>query len=173
MDETLFTSHPIHWLPEDDKDNDKLVPANTLNWLLELGSMTQRFEQHSRQVTVIPYLERYVSPEMLSAEEAKCLPASQRYWLREVIMYGDNIPWLLGRTLIPEETLTDDDQQLVDIGRVPLGRYLFSRDNLTRDYIHIGSSASRWVRRSLLRLSDKPLLLTEIFLPESPAYIIK
>ena len=169
MDETLFTSHPIHWLPE----NDKIVPANTLDWLLELGSMTKRFEQHSQQVTVIPYLERYVSPDMLSEDEAKCLPKSQRYWLREVVMYGDNIPWLLGRTLIPEETLIDDNQQLVDIGRVPLGRYLFSHDNLTRDYIQIGSSASRWVRRSLLRLSDKPLLLTEIFLPESPAYITK
>ena len=166
MDETLFTSYNINWLSEDNET----VPANILDWLFELGSMTKRFERHSHKVTVVPYLERYVSPEMLSAEEAQCLPKSHRYWVREVVMYGDNIPWLLGRTIIPDETLTDDDQQLVDIGRVPLGRYLFSRDNLTRDYIHIGSCEGRWVRRSRLRLSDKPLLLTEIFLPESPAY---
>lgn len=166
MDETLFTSQPIEWIAQDDEK----VPANTLDWLLELGSMTKRFEQHSQQVTVIPYLECYVSQAMLSTEEAQNLPTSHRYWVREVVMYGDGIPWLLGRTVIPEETLTDDDQQLVDIGRMPLGRYLFSRDNLTRDYIHIGCSAERWVRRSRLRLSDKPLLLTEIFLPESPAY---
>ncbi|WOB82465.1 chorismate lyase [Providencia sp. PROV114] len=166
MDETLFTSQPIHWLAE----NDKIVPANVLDWLLELGSMTKRFEQHSQQVTVIPYLERYVSQDKLSADEVQSLPESQRYWVREVVMYGDGIPWLLGRTVIPEETLTDNDQQLVDIGRMPLGRYLFSRDSLTRDYIHIGSCANRWVRCSRLRLSDKPLLLTEIFLPESPAY---
>ncbi|EJD6540233.1 chorismate lyase [Providencia rettgeri] len=166
MDETLFTSHPIHWLAEDDK----IVPANTLDWLLELGSMTKRFEQHSQQVTVIPYLERYVSQGMLSTEEAQSLPESPRYWVREVVMYGDGIPWLLGRTVIPEETLTDEDQQLVDIGRMPLGRYLFSHDGLTRDYIRIGSSAGRWVRSSRLKLSAKPLLLTEIFLPESPAY---
>ncbi|EMT6576200.1 MULTISPECIES: chorismate lyase [Providencia] len=166
MDETLFTSQPIHWLAE----NDKIVPANVLDWLLELGSMTKRFEQHSQQVTVIPYLERYITQDKLSADEVQSLPESQRYWVREVVMYGDGIPWLLGRTIIPEETLTDDDQQLVDIGRMPLGRYLFSRDSLTRDYIHIGSCANRWVRSSRLRLSDKPLLLTEIFLPESPAY---
>ena len=169
MDETLFTSQPIHWLAENDK-NDKIVPANILDWLLELGSMTKRFEQHSQQVTVIPYLECYVSQDKLSADEVQSLPKSQRYWVREVVMYGDGIPWLLGRTVIPEETLTDDDQQLVDIGRMPLGRDLFSRDSLTRDYIHIGSCANRWVRCSRLRLSDKPLLLTEIFLPESPAY---
>ncbi|MBW3118485.1 chorismate lyase [Providencia rettgeri] len=169
MDETLFTSQPIHWLAENDK-NDKIVPANILDWLLELGSMTKRFEQHSQQVTVIPYLERYVSQDKLSADEVQSLPESPRYWVREVVMYGDGIPWLLGRTIIPEETLTDDDQQLVDIGRMPLGHYLFSRESLTRDYIHIGSCANRWVRSSRLRLSNKPLLLTEIFLPESPAY---
>ncbi|MEX0425294.1 chorismate lyase [Providencia rettgeri] len=169
MDETLFTSQPIHWLAENDK-NDKIVPANILDWLLELGSMTKRFEQHSQQLTVIPYLERYVSQDKLSADEVQSLPESPRYWVREVVMYGDGIPWLLGRTIIPEETLTDDDQQLVGIGRMPLGRYLFSRESLTRDYIHIGSCANRWVRSSRLRLSNKPLLLTEIFLPESPAY---
>ncbi|HGN0869810.1 chorismate lyase [Providencia alcalifaciens] len=166
MPETIFTSHPINWLEEGDDS----VPESVLGWLQEQGSMTKRFEQHSQKVTVIPYLERYISLDMLTADEQKCLPISERYWLREVIMYGDNIPWLIGRTLIPEETLTDNDKKLVDIGRVPLGRYLFSHENLTRDYIEMGSSADRWVRRSLLRLSQKPLLLTEIFLPESPAY---
>lgn len=166
MDETLFTSHPITWLPE----VDDLVPENILGWLHELGSMTKRLEQHCQHVTVVPYVQRYVSKETLSDDEMQCLPASEYYWLREVIMYGDNIPWLLGRTLIPQETLTGEDQKLIDIGTVPLGRYLFSHDNLTRDYIHIGHQNSRWVRRSRLRLSNKPLLLTELFLPESPAY---
>ncbi len=77
--------------------------------------MTKRFEQHSQQVTVIPYLERYVSQDKLSADEVQSLPESPR-WVREVVMYGDGIPWLLGRTIIPEETLTDDDQQLRILG---------------------------------------------------------
>ncbi|EKT53173.1 chorismate lyase [Providencia burhodogranariea] len=166
MDETLFTSHPITWLPE----ADDLVPDNILDWLHELGSMTKRLEQHCQCVTVIPCAQRYVTKEALSDDETQCLPVSEYYWLREVIMYGDNIPWLLGRTLIPQETLTGEDQKLIDIGAVPLGRYLFSHDNLTRDYIHIGQQNSRWLRRSRLRLSNKPLLLTELFLPESPAY---
>ncbi|AFH93542.1 TPA: chorismate lyase [Providencia stuartii] len=166
MDETLFISHPITWLSEDDD----LVPENVLDWLHELGSMTKRLEQHCQRVTVVPYTQRYVTQEALSEEEAACLPVSEYYWLREVIMYGDNIPWLLGRTLIPQETLTGEDRKLIDIGAVPLGRYLFSHDNLSRDYIHIGQQNLRWIRRSLLRLSEKPLLLTELFLPESPAY---
>lgn len=166
MHETIFTSHPISWFVEGEES----VPENVLGWLQEQRSMTKRFEQHCQKVTVIPYLELYISLDMLTTDEQKCLPISERYWLREVIMYGDNIPWLIGRTLIPEETLTDNDKKLVELGRVPLGRYLFSHEHLTRDYIEMGTSADRWVRRSLLRLSQKPLLLTEIFLPESPAY---
>ncbi|MEX6156532.1 chorismate lyase [Providencia manganoxydans] len=168
MDETLFAPRPITWLSE----TDNLVPDNILSWLYEQGSMTKRLEQHCQRVTVIPYTQRYVTLDALSEEEVLSLPVSEYYWLREVIMYGDNIPWLLGRTLIPQETLTGEDQQLVDIGAIPLGRYLFSHDNLSRDYIQIGLQNSRWIRRSLLRLSEKPLLLTELFLPESPAYKI-
>ncbi len=74
--------------------------------------MTKRFEQHSQQVTVIPYLERYVSQDKLSADEVQSLPESPRYWGQRSCRMEMGIPWLLGRTIIPEETLTDDDQQL-------------------------------------------------------------
>ncbi|HAK8374880.1 TPA: chorismate lyase, partial [Salmonella enterica] len=52
----------------------------------------------------------------------------------------------------------------------PLGRYLFTSSTLTRDFIEIGRDATLWGRRSRLRLSGKPLLLTELFLPASPLY---
>lgn len=91
------------------------------------------------------------------------MPVSQRYWLREIVLFGDNVPWLLGRTVIPEETLSGPDRALVDLGTLPLGRYLFSGDALTRDYIHVGRQDNLWARRSLLRLSGNPLLLTEVF----------
>ncbi|EHP6135192.1 chorismate lyase, partial [Escherichia coli] len=38
------------------------------------------------------------------------------------------------------------------------------------DFIEIGRDAGLWGRRSRLRLSSKPLLLTELFLPASPLY---
>ncbi|MEI9747551.1 chorismate lyase [Moellerella wisconsensis] len=166
IDETVLTSRPIAWQVAEEIS----VPEKIHDWLMELGSMTRRFEQYCQQVTVEPYQEKFITAAELNPGEADCLSISQRYWLREVILYGDNIPWLLGRTLVPEETLVGDEQRLVDLGTVPLGKYLFSGNNLTRDYIHIGKQCDRWARRSLLRLSNKPLLLTELFLPESPAY---
>ncbi|MBC8954739.1 chorismate lyase [Xenorhabdus sp. PB62.4] len=164
-DDTILTSTPIHWFSADGAD----LPDDILDWLMEVGSMTHRFEQHCQQVSVAPSRECFITAEELG-DESKHLPVSEKYWLREVVLYGDNIPWLLGRTVIPAETLTGPDRKLVDVGTVPLGRYLFSGNNLTRDYIQIGWQESRWVRSSLLRLSGKPLLLTEVFLPESPVY---
>ncbi|EIC82815.1 chorismate lyase [Serratia sp. M24T3] len=155
----------IHWF-EYSSD----VPPEVVGWLLEMGSMTRRFEQHCAKVSVTPQREGFISREELSDEEAAQLPPSERYWLREVVLFGDEVPWLLGRTVIPVETLTGPDHALVDLGTLPLGRYLFSGNQLSRDYIHLGQQAKHWARRSRLRLSDKPLLLTEIFLTASPVY---
>ncbi|MCI9743450.1 chorismate lyase [Proteus mirabilis] len=163
---SIITHAPIHWLSDEEREE---VAENTLSWLLELGSMTRRFEQHCHQVTVMPYQEgfiEYIEP----ADEQKCLPYSRRYWLREIVLCGDNVPWLLGRTLVPEETLTGEDRQLVNLRTVPLGRYLFQEATLSRDFIHIGQQNGHWLRRSRFQLSDKPLLLTEVFLPASPVY---
>ncbi|VEA70453.1 Chorismate--pyruvate lyase [Serratia rubidaea] len=63
---------------------------------------------------VEPQREGFVSREELG-EEADHLPESQRYWLREIVLLGDDQPWLLGRTVIPLETLTGPDQALVDL----------------------------------------------------------
>ncbi|SFU74988.1 chorismate lyase [Xenorhabdus koppenhoeferi] len=166
-DNTILTSTPIHWFLTDEFD----FPESISDWLMEVGSMTRRFEQYCQQVSVAPFRECFITAEELG-DESDHLPVSEKYWLREIVLYGDNIPWLLGRTVIPEETLTGPDRKLVDVGTIPLGRYLFSGNNLTRDYIQIGQQNHCWVRRSLLRLSGKPLLLTEVFLPESPVYKI-
>ena len=136
--------------------------------------MTRRFEKQGVTVTVQPKRECFVTREELGESEAEQLPVSARYWIREIVLFGDDEAWLLGRTVIPEETLTGPDLALVDLGTVPLGRYLFGGNNMTRDYIHLGQlpleEGDLWARRSRLCLSDKPLLLTEIFLPDSPVH---
>ncbi|MFC0228053.1 chorismate lyase [Serratia aquatilis] len=158
---------PIEWLSEHSS-----IPASVSDWLMELGSMTRRFEGHCGRVHVEPQRECFVTRDSLT-EEATHLPHSERYWLREIVLLGDGEPWLLGRTVIPLETLTGPDQALVDLGTVPLGRYLFSSDSLTRDYINVGRQNALWARRSRLCLAGKPLLLTELFLPASPLYAVE
>ena len=140
-----------------------------LEWLLLEDSMTQRFEQYCSQVRISVIREGFIQ-QAECPFEASLLPPSDRYWLREVILFGDDNPWLMGRTVVPESTLEGPERALRQLGTTPLGRYLFSSSSLSRDYIQIGRNGALWGRRSRLRLSDKPLLLTEIFLPNSPLY---
>lgn len=165
----MTDSHPsldvTHWHPIHEVD----LTAQQHSWLGECQSMTARFERYCDKVTIVPRREGFITVQSLG-EEAMQLPNCERFWLREVLLCGDNVPWLFGRTLIPETSLTGEEVSLLTLGTVPLGRYLFNAAELTRDFIQVGSQGDLWARRSRLRLSGKPLLLTELFLSESPLY---
>jgi chorismate--pyruvate lyase len=164
-DHALSQLRAIEWLPS----SSSLLSAPLLDWLLEEDSMTKRFERHCRKVTVAPQFEGFVTADDIP-QELSFLPLESRYWLREIILFGDGVPWLAGRTVVPESTLNGPETMLSQLGTRPLGRYLFSSSTLSRDFIDPGRAAALWGRRSRLRLSGKPLLLTELFLPESPLY---
>lgn len=144
------------------------LDAEQLDWLLLEDSMTKRFEQYG-VVSVTLIDEGFVTRDAI-AEELPLLSDEQRYWLREILLCVDGEPWLAGRTVVPESTLSGPELALQQLGKTPLGRYLFTSSMLTRDFIEIGCHADLWGRRSRLRLSGKPLLLTELFLPASPLY---
>ena len=75
-----------------------------LDWLLLEDSMTQRFEQQGKQVSVTLIREGFVGQNEV-AEELTLLPTESRYWLREILLCADGEPWLAGRTVVPESTL--------------------------------------------------------------------
>ncbi len=156
----------IAYFPEHPSDLD----AALSDWLLLEDSMTKRFEQHCHTVSVEILFEGFVGLEAATPEEAELLPADGRFWLREILLCGDGVPWLAGRTLVPESTLNGPELKLRNMGTTPLGRYLFTSSTLTRDFIQTGKNGECWGRRSRLRLSGKPLLLTELFLPPAPVY---
>lgn len=145
------------------------LDSQLLDWLLLEDSMTKRFEQQGKQVSVTLIQEGFVAPEAVTEERA-LLPEESRYWLREILLCADGEPWLAGRTVVPESTLSGPELALQNLGKTPLGRYLFTSSQLTRDFIEIGRHDDLWGRRSRLRLGGKPLLLTELFLPASPLY---
>ncbi|WGA66539.1 chorismate lyase [Escherichia fergusonii] len=145
-----------------------LDPAQ-LDWLLLEDSMTKRFEQQGKKVSVTVIREGFVGQQDVALELSQ-LPPEPRYWLREILLCADGEPWLAGRTVVPESTLSGPELALQKLGKTPLGRYLFTSSTLSRDFIEIGRDAELWGRRSRLRLSGKPLMLTELFLPASPLY---
>lgn len=145
------------------------LDARLLDWLLLEDSMTQRFEQQKKRVTVTLLREEWVTGADIESERP-LLADEPRYWLREILLCADGEPWLAGRTVVPESTLNGPELALRQLGTTPLGRYLFTSSSLTRDFIEVGQCGELWGRRSRLRLGGKPLLLTELFLPASPLY---
>lgn len=164
-DNALTQLRALEWLPV----SSPLLNEPIRDWLMEEDSMTRRFERHCQLVTVTIEREGFITADE-AGEDAALLPDASRYWLREILLCGDGVPWLAGRTLVPESTLNGPEAMLQTLGERPLGRYLFSSSTLTRDFIEPGQAGALWGRRSRLRLSGKPLLLTELFLPPSPLY---
>ncbi|EKA26089.1 chorismate pyruvate lyase, partial [Yersinia enterocolitica subsp. enterocolitica WA-314] len=60
---------PIQWCAIEPPN----LPAAIADWLMELGSMTRRFELHCQQVHVEPQRECFISRDELG-EEAEHLP---------------------------------------------------------------------------------------------------
>lgn len=164
-DDALKLLRALKWLPN--VPSSLVAPAR--DWLLEKKSLTKRFENYCNNVTIKLLNEVFVNTTEVG-EELLFLPREQHYWLREVVLFGDDKPWLAGRTLVPESILNGSEKKLLSLGSRPLGHYLFSSPALTRDFIECGTVESLWGRRSRLRLADKPLIITELFLHDAPIY---
>lgn len=163
------------------------LPDGKLEWLLDNSSLTQRIKNFCCHSGTGDFSVRVLSQgkTMPSADEAKRLKLkSRRYALvREVLLFCGRLPLVYARTVIPLKTLTGRQKQLAYLGDKPLGAFLFAQSCLQRDVMELAvltqghqifESASRalpyppqqiWGRRSVFRLKNKPLLVTEVFLP--------
>lgn len=126
--------------------------------------------------------QRYARVQV-NEERALHMPHRQYALLREVFLYCGEERVVYARSVIPLQTLTGKHRRLARLGNRPLGGFLFSCTDMSRDEIQLavlykGDSVYRrampdyvtpvseiWGRRSVFRLSGKPLLVAEIFLP--------
>ncbi len=160
------------------------VPENMLCWLLDSSSLTARIiSACSGRFRVQVLSQHWTSPQQ---NEARRLAMRERQvaLVREVYLYCDDTPWVFARTVIPRSTLTGREKYLANLGNKPLGAVLFADPFMHRDQFEVAcirpgeylyqraTEAGRdvspdaiWGRRSAFYLSNKPLLVNEIFLP--------
>lgn len=124
-----------------------------------------------------------------SIDEAQLLgmPAKQRAIIRQVQLLCNGQPWIYARTVIPVTSLCGRLRRLAHLGTRPLGGMLFADPGMRRGTVQLAriragqalyaAATSRlqqqppeiWGRRSVFRIADKPLLVSEVFLPGFPA----
>lgn len=152
-------------------------------WLLDTGSLTRRVQcacpgrfrvQVERQGWGRPRLDEC---------RALGVRLGRVALIREVHLLCDDRPWVFARTVIPLSTLRGACRRLAHLGNRPLGALLFADPHMQRGPVEVtriahGSAIfmaatqgvrrrpqAIWGRRSVFRLSGKPLLVSEFFLP--------
>jgi chorismate--pyruvate lyase len=145
------------------------APAVWRPWLMDRGSLTQHLVKASHQQFSVQLLSLAWQYPSLSEAQALGIPLRHKALIREVILKGQNEAWVFARSVIPASTLTGRERQLHLIGQRSLGSVLFSDPTMRRGPLQTTSiqvdSHTLWARRSVFRLSNKPLLVAEVFLP--------
>lgn len=146
-------------------------------WLFDQGSLTKKLVQRSQHKFSLEILSE--SQQYLREDEYKILNISSLsfQWVREVVLKGNNIPWVYARSVILfDELLKKDPENLKNIGKQPLGSILFDAKNFLRSAIevvaypreHLPFSCQLpflWARRSCFENKIYTILVQEVFLP--------
>ena len=159
------------------------VPADRLGWLLDTESLTHRVRQACGGLFRVRVLDQGWGRPLRSEARVLQLRGGERCLVREVQLLCDERPWVFARTIIPATTLTGPQLRLMRLGSRPLGAVLFADPSMRRGAVQIAAITARhgmfaratrelkqrpaqiWGRRSVFRVADKPLLVSEIFLP--------
>ncbi|MDH5424643.1 MAG: chorismate lyase [Gammaproteobacteria bacterium] len=147
-------------------------------WLFDPSSLTARLVKHcAGQFSVRVLSESYACPHL---GEHRLLGMANRETalIREVYLLCDGRPLVYARTIIPVSTLVGSQRRLAHLGNKPLGAVLFSDKSMQRGEVQIArlkpaqlkfktkEESEIWGRRSVFKLNNKPLLVSEFFLPQ-------
>jgi len=168
--------HPYHWQYRD-------LPSRLRSWLLNETSMTQRLRALCVEQFQVKVLTQRWQYPLLDEAQLLDIPLRQYARVREVYLCCQHQPWIFGRTVIPASTLRGKYRYLTGLGNRPLGSVLFSHHSQRRCDLQVTSLRPKeplytlatsilgktppllCARRSMFYLEEKPLLVTEVFLP--------
>jgi chorismate--pyruvate lyase len=163
------------------------IPADLCSWLLDPASLTLRLQQLCAGQFQVRVLSQAWDRPCPDETRVLGMDGGGRAIVRQVELLCDQRPWIYARTVIPAASLRGRLQRLAHLGTRPLGAMLFADPGMQRGVVELarilpgqalfdvalGHSRQRpreiWGRRSVFRLADRPLLVSEVFLPGFPA----
>ena len=154
-----------NWL-SDSQLKTHLKKQNILEWLNEEGSITTKISSDSN------FKLEILSDDLGIAEDEEYLAldiASEEVRIREVVLYGDLVPLVYARSIIPNLTSSKGYPGLGTIGSKPLGDLLFQSElfiKTRREFAQFETSSEEviWGRRTHYLVRGYPLSVMEVFL---------
>jgi chorismate--pyruvate lyase len=159
------------------------VAGRYREWLTDRGSLTARIAARCPAVRVNVTFQGLRRPDrderFLFADAGR-----SRVLVREVLLSCGETPVVFAHTVVRPRDLHGPWRSVARLGTRPLGAALFADPRIERIALRqrkIGTHhelhrrvcavmgvklPSLWARRSLFRLHDSPILVTEIFMPE-------
>ncbi len=145
-------------------------------WLLDDGSLTRRLIQLCGNDFNVQLLAACRGRARHDERRALLIRDGEQAHVREVYLCSGATPLVYARTVIPLSALQGTARRLAHMGDRPLGALLFSSKGMRRTGIQVSrlpGSLLRydlndelvWGRRSVFYLTDKPLMVSEYFLP--------
>ena len=146
--------------------SDGLTKKNILDWLEEEGSITARISSHAE------FKLEILNDDIGVAEDEEYIALeipSEEVRIREVVLYGDLVPLVYARSIIPELTSSKGYPGLGAIGSKPLGDLLFQSElfiKTRREFAQFQTSSKEvvWGRRTNYLVRGYPLSVMEVFL---------
>jgi len=145
--------------------NDDVRNEFVKSWLLELGPITKRISE-----------KKNFSLELLQDDVGEVEIQDQRFIdslakefkVREVLLYGDKIPLVFARTIIPLLTIEKGLAELGELGTRPLGDILFEKKIFKKEesaYASFGLQQDIfWGRKIKYSVNGQPFSVMEVFL---------
>ncbi|WP_019613758.1 chorismate--pyruvate lyase family protein [Psychromonas ossibalaenae] len=161
-------------------------PDKVLAWLYDHSSLTQKLEGLCKTFRV--QIKQQITTNSRNSTLSDYFSSESQVLVREVYLYCDDIAVIFAQTEIPFSTLSEEQGKLAQIGEQSLGKFLFQDPTMVRgsietaefcknsavhqlsDSLEQSCGHSLWARRSLFYVKNKPLLVSEVFLPASGIY---
>lgn len=159
------------------------MPELLRDWLLDKGSLTDRLKYSCKGRFSVQVLDEAWQRPRRDEAQVLGMSVTALAWVRQVQLLCDGRPWVFARTVVPASTLSGAQRRLAHLGNRPLGAYLFADPGMQRSPVQLACIArgsklfddavqglvskpqAVWGRRSVFRVGNKPLLVSEIFLP--------
>ena len=162
------------------------IPSPLCSWLLDTASLTLRLQQLCPGRFRVRVLSQVSGRPTLDEARALGMNPNGKAIIRQVQLLCDGRPWIYARTIIPVSSLRGRVRRLASLGTRPLGGMLFADPGMRREIVELArlrkgqvmyAEATRglrskpaevWGRRAVFRIARKPLLVSEVFLPDFP-----
>lgn len=159
------------------------APVFLQAWLSDPGSLTARIMSRCRRFEVQVVSEGRDYP-LLDEHSLVGLAIDRYAWVREVLLYADGEPVVFAHSLFAPADLRGAWHMARAIGSRPLGAALFADPFIRRERLQVARLADDhplhrraetavghglpvlWARRSRFVRLNRPLLVSEVFLPD-------